>query len=112
MQIGRFRPLANPPRVDTASMFVEKRIEPRTAMSLRLRVGPAIEALTRDISPSGLYFELPGRHNFHGVLFFEMDLEESNMKFTAEGTIIRIEHHDGVCGVAVKLVSGHLQSIE
>jgi hypothetical protein len=93
-------------------MFVEKRIEPRTPMSLRLRVGPGIDAVTRDISPSGLYFELAGHHEFHGVLFFEMDLEDSNVKFTAEGTIVRIEHHDGISGFAVKLAGGQLQSIE
>jgi hypothetical protein len=93
-------------------MFVEQRIEPRAAMSLRLRVGAGTDAVTRDISPSGLYFEVAGCHEFEGLLFFEMDLEESHMKFTAEGTIVRIEHHDGVTGVAVKLVAGRLQSIE
>ena len=93
-------------------MFIEKRIDPRVAMSLPLRVGSDTDAITRDISPSGLYFEVGGRHEFEGLLFFEMNLEESNMKFTAEGTITRVEHRAGFTGVAVRLVAGHLQSID
>ncbi|HUR88798.1 MAG TPA: PilZ domain-containing protein [Ramlibacter sp.] len=92
-------------------MFVENRRDPRVAMALRLKVGAGIDAVTRDVSPSGLYIELPGEHVIDGTLFFELDLEEANMKFTAEGTVVRVEHRNGCTGIAVKLVAGRLQSI-
>jgi hypothetical protein len=92
-------------------MWIERRGEPRVVMVLPLRVGDGIEATTRDISPSGLYFEIPGDQVPEGTLYFEMDLEEANMKFTARGTIVRIEPHDGTTGVAVKLALGRLESI-
>jgi len=91
-------------------MFVEKRIEPRTPLTLRLSVGAGVDALTRDISPSGLYFEFDGHCDFGGPLVFEMDLPESSMKFTAEGAIVRMEQRGGVTGVAVRLIAGRLQS--
>jgi len=80
-------------------------------LALHLQVCDVLQAVTRDVSPSGLYFQVPGNHALEGTLFFEMDLEEANMKFTAEGTIVRVEHRDGFTGVAVKLFDRRLRSI-
>jgi hypothetical protein len=96
---------------DTVPMFTENRREPRVALALPLKVGDALEAVTRDISPSGLYFELHGAQLLEGTLNFEMVLEDANMKFTAQGTIVRVEHREGFTGVAVKLVAGRLEPI-
>jgi hypothetical protein len=92
-------------------MFEEKRLEPRSALKLPLRVTDALDGVTRDVSPSGLYFELAGEHELDGVLDFEMTLEEANMKFTAQGTIVRVEHRAGMTGVAVRLSAGRLDPI-
>ena len=92
-------------------MFVEKRCEPRVRMAMPLRVAGAFDAVTRDVSPSGIYFRLRGRHALAGPLDFELDLESSNMKFTAQGAVVRVEHRRGFTGIAVRLVAGRLASI-
>lgn len=93
------------------SMFVEKRIEPRIPMALPIRVTGALDAVTRDISPSGMYLRLQGTHTLEGTLLFEMHLEESNMRFTAQGSVVRVEHRGGFTGVAVRLAAGRLDPI-
>ena len=92
-------------------MFVEKRTEPRIPIALPVLVVGALEAVTRDISPSGMYLRVQGVHAFEGALQFEMNLEESNMKFTAKGSVVRVEHRHGFTGVAVMLAAGRLESI-
>ena len=114
MQIGAFNPhhdLYDRPRLPRMH-FMEHRTEPREALQLPLMVGEGLEGVTRDISPSGMYFEIRGGHELGGSLFFEMHLEEARMKFTAEGRIVRIEHREGCTGVAVRLISPQLEAID
>lgn len=79
-------------------------------MPLRLRDGN--HAVTRDISASGLFFEMDGEHQVDGLLDFEMELPDLRMKFTAVGRIVRVEHRFGTTGVAVKLLSPRLEPME
>ena len=91
--------------------FVEHRSEPREALVLPVRLGDGSEALTRDISPSGMYFEIRGDPGLRGTLLLEMEFGEANMKFSAEGRIVRIEHREGCTGIAVKLLSPKLEQV-
>ena len=91
--------------------IVENRIDPRESLSLPLRLGDGVQGLTRNISASGLYFEIRGDHQLGGTLFFELDLGEAKVKFTAEGRIVRVEHREGCTGIAVKLVSPRLEPL-
>jgi hypothetical protein len=94
-------------------MFEEHRTEPRESLALPVRLGDGAEAVTRDISPSGMYLEIRGEHDpGDSLLFFEMLLDEPKMKFTAEGQVVRIEHHDGRTGIAVKLLSPRLEVLD
>jgi PilZ domain-containing protein len=93
-------------------MFKEQRAEPRERLALPLRLRDGSHAVTRDISASGLYFEMEGDHDVDGLLDFEMELPDLRMKFTAVGQIVRVEHRFGVTGVAVKLMSPRLEPIE
>lgn len=89
-------------------MFVEQRAEPRESVALPLKLADGSAAVTRDISPSGMYLEIHGDHQLGGTVFFEMDLEDARMKFMAEGRIVRLDHRDGRTGIAVKLVDPKL----
>ena len=91
--------------------FLEHRIEPRERLALPLKLGDGAQGVTRDISPSGLYFEIHGAPDLSGTLYFELALDEARMKFTAEGRIVRIEHREGCTGVAVQLVSPRLEPL-
>lgn len=91
--------------------FTERRDDPRERLALPLDLGNGLKGITRDVSASGLYFEIPGRHELGGTLVFEMNLDDARMKFTAEGRIVRVEHLEGRTGIAVKLVSPRLEPL-
>jgi len=92
-------------------MFVEHRIEPRERLALPIKLGDGLRAVTRNISATGLYFEIEGDRLMQGLVDFEMQLAEAGMKFTAVGEIVRIEHHAGKTGVAVRLMAPRLELI-
>jgi hypothetical protein len=94
-------------------MFEEQRVEPRERLALPIRLGSGGKAaLTRDISPTGLFFEMDGEHAMRGLVDFEMHLQEARMKFTSVGEIVRVEHRAGKTGVAVRLMAPRLELIE
>lgn len=84
-------------------MFEEHRIEPRESLALPLKLGDGIAAVTRDISASGMYFEIKGSYAMTGPVLFEMQLAELGVKFSAEGEIVRVDRGEGTTGFAVKL---------
>lgn len=92
--------------------FIEQRVEPREKLALAVQIGDNLRAVTRDISPSGMYLEVRGDHELGGTLLFEMHLDEAHMKFTSEGCIVRIEHRDGLTGMAVRLLSPRLELLD
>jgi len=92
-------------------MFREQRLEPRERLALALRLRDGSHAVTRDISASGLFFEMAGEHQVRGLVDFEMELADLRMKFTAVGQIVRVEHRFGTTGVAMKLLGPQLESL-
>jgi hypothetical protein len=92
-------------------MFIEQRLEPRETLALPLKLEDGCSAVTRDISASGMYLEIAGLHSLRGLVVFEMHLADARMKFTAEGEVVRVEHHDGNTGLAVKLRSPRLEPL-
>lgn len=90
-------------------MFEEQRAEPRERLSLPIRLGDGARAMTRDISPTGLFFEIDGEVPMGGLVDFEMHLNEARMKFSSVGEIVRVEHRDGKTGVAVRLMAPKLE---
>ncbi len=89
----------------------EHRAEHREALELPVQLGDGTAAVTRDISASGMYLEIPGFHQLDGAVVFEMKLAQARVKFTAEGTIVRVEHLDGSTGVALKLHAHRLEPL-
>jgi hypothetical protein len=97
----------------TSHMFEEQRHEPRETLALPVKLTGGARAVTRDISPSGMYLEIRGNPGeLDGALFFEMHLDEAKMKFTSEGRIVRVDQHEGFTGIAVKLVSPKLEALD
>lgn len=93
-------------------MFIEHRADPREHLALLLRLRDGSHAVTRDISASGLFFEMAGEHEMSGLVDFEMQVPDLKVKFTAVGRIVRVEQRYGVTGVAVKLMSPRLEPID
>jgi len=92
-------------------MFRERRLDPREQLALPLRLSDGCAAVTRDISPSGMYLQLRGRRLMGTTLFFEMHLADARMRFSAEGQIVRLEYRDDCTGVAVRLISPRLEPL-
>jgi hypothetical protein len=84
-------------------MFEEHRIEPRESLALPLKLADGIAGVTRDISASGMYFEIKGSYTMTGPVLFEMQLAELGVKFSAEGEIVRVDRREETTGFAVKL---------
>jgi PilZ domain len=84
-------------------MFIERRREPREALALPLQLADGSAAVTRDISPSGMYLEINCATLQLHRLFFEMHLAEAGMRLTAEGEVLRIDARLGGAGLALKL---------
>jgi len=93
---------------ETAAMFIEQRREPREPVALPLKLGDGCPAVTRNISPSGMYFEVDGWHHMAGAVVFEMHLTDGQLTFTAEGEVLRVVYAHGMTGVAVRLASPRL----
>jgi hypothetical protein len=96
----------------TPAGFEEQRTNPRESLAVPLKLGGGTVAVTRDISATGLYFEIKGRHVIEGPLDFELQLPEARMKFTSIGEIVRIDHSDDMTGVAVRLLSPRLERVD
>lgn len=92
--------------------FEEQRIAPRERLSLSLKLRDGSQALTRDISATGLFFEMEGEHLLSGLVDFEMEVPEARVKFVSTGEIVRLEHSPGRTGVAVRLLAPRLEPIE
>jgi hypothetical protein len=92
-------------------MFTEQRLAPRESLQLPLTLSDGSPAVTRDISTSGMYLEVDGVMAIDTRLVFEMHLVESNIKFMAEGRVVRVEYHDGSTGIAVKLIAPRLETL-
>ncbi|MES3004220.1 MAG: PilZ domain-containing protein [Pseudomonadota bacterium] len=92
-------------------MTVEQRTEPRESLALPLRLEDGTWAVTRNISVSGMYLEIRGDHTLGASVVFEMAVMNSHMRFTAEGQIVRVEHRDGVTGLAVELRDSKLEPL-
>lgn len=91
-------------------MFREQRVDPRERLALPLKLDCG-DAMTRDISATGLFFELEGKHVLQGELDFEMQVPGIRMKFTSRGEIMRIEHSNGRTGIAVRLLNPRLEYV-
>ena len=92
--------------------FEEQRVEPRERLALPLRLPDGNNALIRDISASGLFFEIEGEHVLGGLVDFEMHVLAARVKFTSSGEIVRLEHANGRTGVAVRLIAPRIEPVE
>ena len=98
-------------RAHTGRMFEEHRVEPRQPIEAPLRMD-GTEAIARNISPSGMYVEIRGDRPVDGTVIIEMEWPEEHLRFRAQGRIVRMEHRDGLTGIALKLESPQLEPLE
>lgn len=91
----------------------ELRRDERVSVSLPATIGE-IDCVTRDVSPSGVFFEVNASFNEGEKVDFAIEFEGMNGKLILKcnGEIVWSEKKDGKVGFAVKIVDSVLQSPE
>ena len=91
----------------------ENRTETREQISLPLKLDDGLNAVTLDISASGLYIQTDAEQRVGNLIDVEIDLDTPSgpIKFKAQGKIIRIEPHGHRIGVGIELLSSRLEPV-
>lgn len=81
----------------------ETRRGERLGAALAVNLGRK-SGVTRDVSASGVFFEIDARYPVGSEIRFELDLDTpwGQAKCDCSGTIVRVERHDGTVGIAVQ----------
>ena len=89
----------------------EHRTAPREQIRLPVGLVGGKQTVTRDISATGLFFEMDSMQQVGGLIDLEIDLDTPGgpMKLKAQGQIVRIEPQADKTGVGVKLLSSRLE---
>lgn len=84
-------------------MFIDRRQEVREQIALRIMLASGSVALTRDLSPHGIYFHTPLDQFIDEWMHLEFDLDHGGLRVTALGEVLRIERGASFIGVAMRL---------
>lgn len=92
-------------------METELRSEVREQIALPLSAEDGVGGATRDISASGLFFELNSDAPLGSEVDFtvELTLADRSYALKGHGEIIRVEQHAGRTGLAVRITRSTLQ---
>jgi hypothetical protein len=90
----------------------EKRKDERITTALPVDLGTA-PGVTRDVSASGVFFEVDANYKLGGGIAFtvELDTPGGKMLLKCEGEIVRIEPGGGRVGVAVRIIGAVLEPL-
>lgn len=95
----------------------ESRRDERVATVLPVKVGAEI-GLTRDVSATGVYFEVASGLEIGSEIEFSVELDAGSEKMFAQkvvlscrGKIVRTEAHGKRTGVAVKIIESALERV-
>lgn len=90
----------------------DKRGERRVRAALTLNLGSET-AVTRDVSASGVFFEMETARALGSEIKFSAELATpgGKMMLRCKGEIVRIEPHGARVGVAVRIIESALESM-
>ncbi len=88
-----------------------QRHEERVNVSLPVRLGKG-KGLTRDVSASGVSFEIDTSYALGSEISFVIEVQASDQKMLmkCKGTIVRTDDHGTKKGVAVKITESVLEA--
>lgn len=103
------RPRAS--RVPEVSGGAHRRGDERITTSFPVTVNGSA-GKTRDISASGIFFEVDENTELGSKIHFSVQLDTPGglLKLVCEGEVIRLEKRDGKLGVAAKIISQEMES--
>lgn len=91
----------------------ENRCEPRVQVKLPLRLADGSTGITRDVSTSGLFFEMEGERILDPEIDLSVGLSLHGRAVWRQShcRVVRIERQAGHTGVAVKLLDSQLEAM-
>jgi PilZ domain len=94
-------------------MTIEKRIEAREPVKLPVTLADGSTGTTRDVSATGLFFEIDNKLELGGVVDFSIELSANgrSMLLTGQGEVVRIEARGKRTGVAARVLDSRLQAV-
>ena len=91
----------------------DQRREERVSTSLPVDLGTAT-GITRDVSASGVCFEIDATYALASEISFAVQLETpgGKMRLNCRGSIVRIEPRGSRVGVAVKITESTMETVK
>ena len=91
-----------------------RRTEQRVSAVMPLNLDSGAIGVTRDISPSGIFFETDTEMTSGSSIHFSLEFDNPTGKLilTCSGQIVRVERAGGKLGVAAKIVESRLERCE
>lgn len=95
-------------------MFMENRIAPREPLALPMKLADHSQCMTRDISPTGLFYQTVRAERLGSLVDFQIDLDApaGRLRLKAQGEIVRIEPGASMNGVALRLLATRLEPMD
>lgn len=92
-------------------MSEQRRRHQRVPSAIPFTLDDGSGAVTRDLSPSGVYFETESKPAVGSVLRFalEFDNPSGNLLFQCVARVVRVQSEDGKLGVGAEIVESHLE---
>jgi hypothetical protein len=97
----------------SASSADQRRKEPRISTHLPV-VMNGKKGIAKDISATGIYFELDDKQKVGSTIHFSIEMETpgGQLMFVCEGKVIRAEEADGKVKIAAKIISQEFQNVD
>jgi hypothetical protein len=95
-------------------MPIERRTEPRQVVELAVRLPDGARALTRDVSPSGLFVETDREVRLCELVDLEIALDTGwgELVFRARAEVVRMEGGARGPGIGARFVRSRLAPVE
>jgi hypothetical protein len=93
-------------------MTIEKRIEAREPVKLPVTLADGSTGTTRDVSATGLFFEIDNKLELGSVIDFRIELSTNgrSMWLKERAQVVRIETRGKRTGIAARMLDSHLEA--
>lgn len=85
---------------------------PRVRANFPMTTTDGTSGITKDISATGIYFELDEKQELGSIILFSVDLDTPGgvLKLVCEGKIVRVVKEGGKVMVATKIINQSIES--
>jgi hypothetical protein len=92
-------------------MSEQRRRHQRVPSAIPFTLDDGSDAVTRDLSPSGVYFETDGEVALGSVVRFSLQFDNpsGDLLFQCVARVVRINSENGKLGVGAQIVESHLE---